>query len=232
MHVQGFDALLASLDVRGIRESHLHSMLQKVEMSFKETVRRNTLHAKAERDNRKTAKTESVEIAPLPDSIISTDSPSSIVCGPDSYMLETSTSFSVELGRNETEKQDAWKRYQDYEKWMWKECVKPVVLCALKYGKKSCKQMFGVCDCCLDVYFFEDRRCPSCQRTFDTAKSKLIFSEHMVQCSNVQQKMDCDCSLYVSVSSPVRIRLLKVLLALVEVSVVGNQLLVFVFFFH
>ncbi|KAK1566908.1 hypothetical protein Q3G72_005921 [Acer saccharum] len=188
---EGFDALLASLDVRGIRESHLHSMLQKVEMSFKETVRRNTLHAKAERDNRKTAKTESVEIAPLPDSSISTDSPRSIVCGPDSYMLETSTSFSVELGRNETERQDAWKRYQDYEKWMWKECVKPVVLCALKYGKKRCKQMLGVCDCCLDVYFSEDRRCPSCQRTFDTAK----------------------------ISSPVRIRLLKVLLALVEISV-------------
>ncbi|KAK3184068.1 hypothetical protein Dsin_031354 [Dipteronia sinensis] len=188
---EGFDALLASLDVRGIRESHLHSMLQKVEMSFKETVRRNTLHAKAERDNRKTAKTESLEIAPLPDSSISTDSPSNTVCGPDSYMLETSTSFSIELGRNETERQNAWKRYQDYEKWMWKECVKPFVLCALKYGKKRYKQLFGVCDCCLDVYFFEDRRCPSCQRIFDTAK---IFS-------------------------PVRIRLLKVLLALVEVSV-------------
>ncbi|CAA7017472.1 unnamed protein product [Microthlaspi erraticum] len=37
----GFDCLVKSLDVRGVRESHLHFMLLKVEASFKEAVRRN-----------------------------------------------------------------------------------------------------------------------------------------------------------------------------------------------
>ncbi|KAL5793714.1 hypothetical protein ACOSP7_002308 [Xanthoceras sorbifolium] len=215
---EGFDALLASLDVRGIRESHLYSMLQKVEMSFKETVRRNMQHPKAERVNLKTAKKESIEIAPLPDYTVGTDSPSTTMCGPDSDMSKTSTSFSIEMGRNETERTNALKRYQDYEKWMWKECVNSLVLCALKYGKKRSKQLLCVCDCCRDIYFFEDNHCSSCHRTFDTAKVKLNFSEHVVQCE-VKQKMGPDCSLYVSVSSPLRIRLLKELLALVEVSI-------------
>ena len=34
---EGSDAPLASLDVRGIKESHLHMMLQRIEISFKES---------------------------------------------------------------------------------------------------------------------------------------------------------------------------------------------------
>ncbi|KAK6134925.1 hypothetical protein DH2020_031345 [Rehmannia glutinosa] len=39
----GFDALLSSLDVRGIRECHLHSMLRNIGASFRETARKNLL---------------------------------------------------------------------------------------------------------------------------------------------------------------------------------------------
>ena len=64
--MQGFDALLSSLDVRGIRESHLHVMLEKIEMSFKEAVRRNKLHLN-KRQNGGTIKTEADEMASGPD---------------------------------------------------------------------------------------------------------------------------------------------------------------------
>ena len=74
-------------------------------------------------------------------------------------MLETSTSFVVELGSNESEKSDALKRYHDFEKWMWKEWFNSLVLCAMKYGKKSCAQLLGTCDYCHDIFSFEDNHC-------------------------------------------------------------------------
>lgn len=52
--VQGFDALLASLDPRGVRESHLHSMLQKIEIPFKDTVRRSMVNVNAHRKSKET----------------------------------------------------------------------------------------------------------------------------------------------------------------------------------
>lgn len=208
--LQGFDALLASLDVRGLRESHLHSMLQMIEMSFKETVRRNLRHVIIEAQNQETVKAEPIERASCPD-YTGTDNPSSIVCGSDSEISETSACFSIELG-----KKDALKRYQDYERWMWKECVNSSILRAMKYGKKRCKQVLGVCDYCHDIYFFEDSHCPSCHRTFDTSKRYLNFSEHIAQCEG-KPKMNPAWFSYASFSSPPRIRLLKVLLALFEV---------------
>lgn len=212
---QSFDALLASLDVRGLRESHLHSVLQMIEMSFKETVRRNLQHVTTEVQNQETVKAEVIERASCPD-YTGTDNPRSIVCDSDSEISDTSTSFSIELGRDDVLRNDALKRYQDYERWMWKECVNSSILCAMEYGKKRCKQVLGVCDYCHDLYFFEDSHCPSCHKTFDTSKRYLNFSEHVAQCQG-KPKMNpgwCSCT---SFSSPLRIRLLKVLLALFEV---------------
>lgn len=212
---QSFDALLASLDVRGLRESHLHSVLQMIEMSFKETVRRNLQHVTTEVQNQETVKAEVIERASCPD-YTGTDNPSSIVCDSDSEISDTSTSFSIELGRDDILRNDALKRYQDYERWMWKECVNSSILCAMEYGKKRCKQVLGVCDYCHDLYFFEDSHCPSCHKAFDASKRYLNFSEHVAQCQG-KPKMNPAWSSSTSFSSPLRIRLLKVLLALFEV---------------
>ncbi|KAI5421763.1 hypothetical protein KIW84_045263 [Lathyrus oleraceus] len=62
---EGSDAPLASLDVRGIKESHLHMMLQRIEISFKESIRRNVQN-EVKRQNGDTVeklKIEVVEIA-------------------------------------------------------------------------------------------------------------------------------------------------------------------------
>lgn len=58
------------------------------------------------------------------------------VCMVDLNTSVASTSFTVQLGRNEVENKDAYTRYWDFEKWMRKECLNSSVSCATKFGKK------------------------------------------------------------------------------------------------
>lgn len=211
---EGFDALLSFLDVRGIRESLLHAMLLKIEMSFKEAVARNKLHVN-ERQKGDTAKEKANEMASGLDWSVYSESPSSILCGSDSDMSETS-SFSIELGRDENEKNNALKRYQDFEKWMWKECFSSLTFSVMKDGERMCKELLGVCDSCFNVYFVKDNHCPSCHTTYIASES--AFSEHVAQCAQKMQ-MGAELALDGSVFSPLRIRLIKLQLALLEVSI-------------
>ncbi|XP_048328593.1 homeobox-DDT domain protein RLT2 isoform X2 [Ziziphus jujuba] len=215
---EGFDALLASLDVRGIRESQLHTMLQKIGVSFKKIVKKSMLHDNVGRECEHNVKKETVEMTLHPDFSIGNDSPSSTVCLADSDMLETSTSFVIELGRNEIEKNSALKRYQDLEKWIWKECFSSSMICAIKDGKKRCKQLLNICDYCSSIYSSEDNHCPSCHRIYATSESGFNFSEHLAQCKR-KLKLEEHCALHGSSFVPQRIRMLKMLLSLVEVSV-------------
>uniref|UniRef100_A0A5B7A597 Homeobox-DDT domain protein RLT2 n=1 Tax=Davidia involucrata TaxID=16924 RepID=A0A5B7A597_DAVIN len=220
---EGFDALLASLDVHGVRESHLHSMLQSIEVSFKETVRRNFPYSITCGKIGDTVKTEVTEMTLNPDCNASIDSPTSTICVSNPDIPDPSSSFAIGLGRNDAEKSDALRRYQDLEKWMWEECFNSSILCAVKYGKKRCKQLSDICVYCRELYFFEDNHCPSCHRTFRTSFSCLNFSEHVAQCEE-KLKGDPDWTLLGLDSPPLRIRLLKAQLALIEVSVPGEAL--------
>uniref|UniRef100_A0A2P2M0N7 Homeobox-DDT domain protein RLT1 isoform X3 n=1 Tax=Rhizophora mucronata TaxID=61149 RepID=A0A2P2M0N7_RHIMU len=203
---EAFDTLLASLDTRGIRESHLSIMLQKIETSFKENVRRNFWSEKNLSQGRTTVENEPAEI----------DSPSSMVCGSNSEALETSL-FRIELGRTEVERKGALKRYQDFQKWMWKECLNSIILSAMKYEKKRSPQLLVTCDFCLASYSSEDTHCPSCHQTFNTAQKNFYLSEHKNQC---EEKRRCSGNVNICDSSlPLGIRLLKALLALIEVCV-------------
>lgn len=213
--MQGFDGLLASLDARGYRESHLQTMLQKTEILFKETVRRNILHSNQGRHMKDPAKIEAVEMPAVHDDSVGMDSPTSSVCVADSDMSESSITFSIELGKNETEKTGALNRYQDLERWIWKECVGSSILCANKNGKKRCPQLVDICNSCHGIFYFEENHCHSCHRTF--CKGDINFPPHVVLCKE-KLKWNSDCSLRGSTSSPLRIRLLKVLLALTEVT--------------
>lgn len=215
--MQGVDALLACLDVRGIRESQLHTMLQKVEISFKKNVKQNMLAVKVGRKNEDSFKKEPIEMTPQPDCSIGNDSPSSSVIHAESDMPETSTTFVIELGRNEIEKKGALNRYQDLEKWIWKECFSSSMLCAIKDGKKRCRQLLDVCDICRRIYTFEDNHCPSCHRTYGASENTFSFSEHVAECK-IKLKLDQHCTLNGSCSIPLRVRMLKLLLALIEVT--------------
>ncbi|XP_010260331.1 PREDICTED: homeobox-DDT domain protein RLT2 isoform X2 [Nelumbo nucifera] len=216
-----FDALMTSLDTRGIRESHLHSMLQKIEISFKVTARRNSCRTNIGDPSGVVVKIEASGMGPTSDCTVGINSPTSILCSSSSETSEQASSFKIQLGRSEPEKNDALKRYQDFQKWMWKECFTPSTLSAMKYGKKRCAQLFGTCDSCQDYYFFEDNHCPSCHRTFGKLSNSLNlkFSEHVVQCEE-NQKVDPDWnSHYIDSYLPLRTRLVKAMLVLVEVSV-------------
>ncbi|KAL9452464.1 hypothetical protein AB3S75_008284 [Citrus x aurantiifolia] len=212
--VEAFDALLSSLDARGTRESHLRIMLQKIETSFKDKVRRNLQGIDTVGQSRTAIKNEAAEMDVDPD-FASSDSPSSTVCGLNSDTLETSSSFRIELGRNEIEKKAALERFQDFQWWMWRECFNSLSLCASKNEKTRCRQLLVICDVCLDSYLCDDAHCSSCHRTFAAVDKSSKFSEHFIQCEEKTKLGLRD--IHVSDSSlPLGIRLLKPLSAVIE----------------
>lgn len=194
---------MASLDVRGVRESQLLSMLQTIERSFRETVRKNSRTTSCG----KTDKAIKTEVSGMDcDHGASVDSPRINLCTLNSDMSESSSSFVIGLGRNETE-EDALKRYQDFKKWMWEECFNSFVLRAMKHGKASRKS-----------YHFEDNHCP-CQRMLDVSTFNLNFSEHVAQCEE-KLKRETECSSHnMNSLPPLRVRLLQAQLSLIEVEI-------------
>lgn len=208
--MQVFDALLAALDARGVRESFLHSMLHKIEASFKETLRN------AKKKVEHCVKGEVLETVSGPDGSIVDDSPRSTVCAADSDVSETSTSFSIELGRNQSENIGALRRYEDFEKWMWKECSSSSLLCATKHGEKRSPSLLVACNRCHEIYLLENDYCPSCGGVEITSKSDSFFTRDAAKYQN-KPKIVSNTTWHKSLCSPVRIRLLKVKLALIEV---------------
>ncbi|XP_054800756.1 homeobox-DDT domain protein RLT1 isoform X3 [Prosopis cineraria] len=210
---EDFDVLSTSLDSRGIRESHLRLMLQKIENSFKENVRKN---AQFKKIATKSIKNEADDVELVPECRAGSDSSSSTLCGLNSDSTsETSSSFKIELGKVESEKKAAVIKYQDIQKWMWKECYNSSTLYSMKYGQRRCKPLLEICDMCLNPYFFEDSHCNSCHHTFAT-NNGFNFSKHAFQC---REKLDTKGVCIWDSSLPLRIRLLKALLACIEASV-------------
>ncbi|KAJ8532126.1 hypothetical protein K7X08_012049 [Anisodus acutangulus] len=206
-----FNALMASLDVRGTRESHLHSMLQNIEATFKETARR---HKYTEGKLGNSVKEDTSETVPSNDCCSNTGSSKSTICISNCETPEPSTSFLIGLGSNKMENTDALRRYADLEKWMWEEGVNSQFLCARKYGRMRCEKLISVCNNCHDTYFLEDNHCPCCHRTFSPAKSSY-FMEHVAQCKEKLEDRFWPLCILDS-SPPLRIRLLKAQLASVE----------------
>lgn len=198
---EAFDCLLASLDTRGVRESHLHIMLQKIEGPFKGRARQNM----------------SCGASSNPTSGASADSPGSAIYGVSSDSWETSSSFKIELGRNEEEKKNALQRYQGFQIWMWKECLSSSILCAMRYGKKRCLPLLGICGHCLDSYHSEEGICPSCNKMSCEVDMNGKFLEQAMD-SMDNLKIDYN-NLVVSNACPVRVRLMKAVLSFTEVCV-------------
>ncbi|KAG2318889.1 hypothetical protein Bca4012_054861 [Brassica carinata] len=158
---EAFDTLVASLDMRGIRESHLRIMLQKIEATFKENA----------------CKAKSVVNHSPADSV----SPSSAISGSNSDSMETSTSIRVELGRNDREKGSLSKRFHDFQRWVWTESYSSLPSCARKYGKKRC-ELLATCEVCVASYLSEYTHCTSCQQRLnmvDSSDRKILSSSLM-----------------------------------------------------
>uniref|UniRef100_A0A1J3GF28 Homeobox protein ceh-5 n=1 Tax=Noccaea caerulescens TaxID=107243 RepID=A0A1J3GF28_NOCCA len=196
---EAFDTLVASLDMRGIRESHLRIMLQKIEGSFKEYACKNLILAR-----NPFVKEKSVVNHSPADSV----SPSSAVSGSNSDSMETSTSIRVELGRNETEKENISKRFHDFQRWMWTETYSSLLSCARKYGKKR-SELLATCEVCVASYLSEHTHCSSCHQRLDmvdSSKRKVLDSS------------------FTASPLPFGVRLLKALLVFLEASVPDEAL--------
>ncbi|KAI3744917.1 hypothetical protein L1987_58015 [Smallanthus sonchifolius] len=200
---ESFNGLLSSLDVRGNREANLHSMLQRVEAHFKESINKTRVNISG--------------VGPMDSS-----SPSSSLSIPNANVSEFSSSFAIELGRSGNEMVNALKRYEDFEKWMWGECLN---LRAMKFGNTRYEHLLRICDNCRDLSLFEDDRCSSCHKLFDTFFStESPFSNHI---SQFKETLKRDSDLYFhnrDSGHPVRFRLLKAQLALIEASIPSEAL--------
>ncbi|XP_076913172.1 homeobox-DDT domain protein RLT2-like [Bidens hawaiensis] len=195
---ESFNDLLASLDVRGNREANLHSMLQRIESRFKDSINKTRAN---------------VSGAGTADS----NSPSSSLSVPNTNVSEFSSSFTIELGTSGKEIANALKRCEDFEKWMWGECFN---LRAMTFGNTRCEHILRICDNCRDLSRLEDDPCFSCHKLFETCfNNYLPFSNHI---SRFKEKLKWDSDLYFhnrDSGRPVRFRLLKAQLALIEASI-------------
>ncbi|KAG7612214.1 Homeobox domain [Arabidopsis suecica] len=190
---EAFDYLVKLLDVRGVRESHLHFMLLKIEASFKEALRRN---------------------------VAANPGVCSISSSLDSDTAEISTTFKIELGdSNAVERCSVLQRFHSFEKWMWDSMLHPSALSAFKYGAKQSSPLFRICRICAELHFVGDICCPSCgQMHAGPDVGELCFAEQVAQLGDNLRRGDTGFILRSSILSPLRIRLLKVQLALVEAS--------------
>ncbi|CAH2034180.1 unnamed protein product [Thlaspi arvense] len=196
---EAFDTLVASLDMRGIRESHLRIMLQKIEGSFKENACKNINLSRNSLSEEKSALNHSPT-----DSV----SPSSAISGSNSDSMETSTSIRVELGRNDREKGNISKRFHDFQRWMWSVTYSSLPSCARKYGIKRC-ELLATCEACAASYLSEYTHCTSCHQRLDMVGS----SERKI----------LDSGLTAS-PIPFGVRLLKALLVFLEASIPDEAL--------
>ncbi|TVU35568.1 hypothetical protein EJB05_17466, partial [Eragrostis curvula] len=96
MKVQAFDSLVSSLDTRGSREAQLHSMLQMIEATFKEAVKRSAATEQSSGRNMKNGATDMIRA----NFCSEFGSPSNVSESAKVY----SDCFKIELGRNDFEK--------------------------------------------------------------------------------------------------------------------------------
>ncbi|XP_057792425.1 homeobox-DDT domain protein RLT2 isoform X2 [Salvia miltiorrhiza] len=211
---EGFDALLSSLDVRGTRESHLHSVLQSIGPTFKETARKKSSCLLSGGHDLVDVKKE-VKL----DSCFRIYSPKGLSyasCSPGPSMP-----LAANLVNNGAEENDINQRYKDFE-WIWKECFASNVFRALKHGSLRQPQLLEICNCCHVLFSWEENHCPFCHRTYSTSKETLNFAEHVAKC-RMNQSEEFDDIVF-DISLPPRIVLLKVQLATIEASIPSDAL--------
>lgn len=190
----------------------MHSMLQRIESDFKEAINKKRVRV-------------GVRVG------VDSSSPISTLSITNTNISEFSSSFSIELGQSGKEITNALKRYQEFEKWMWGECLN---LRAMKFGNARCQHVVGICDNCRDLSFFEgSNRCFSCGKICDIfIGSNFAFSKCI---SEFKEKLKGNSGFYFlnrESGRPVRFRLVKAQLALIEVRErTTTYILLFTFFF-
>ncbi|KAG8055907.1 hypothetical protein GUJ93_ZPchr0001g29646 [Zizania palustris] len=212
---EAFDSLVASLDTRGSREAHLHSMLQRIEPTVREAIKRRKSAVIEQSAGRylKNGATEMIRASYRSEF----GSPSSSLSGVASDNATAhSDSFKIELGRNDVEKTAISKRADGFLRWMWREFNDHQLTCALKYGNSRCSELIHSCNHCYQICLPEERHCSSCHKTF---KSICNFSDHSSQCEE-KRRTDHNWKMQnADYSVPIGMRMLKLQLSNIEASI-------------
>lgn len=205
---------MSCLDIRGIREYHLHSMLKRIEISFREAVKENLSCSFRDEHARNQVNKGIVGRRPMLDTCFSEDNHSNI---PLSYLIPpySSVPFSCELKKNVIEETELIDRYKDVEMWMQEECVGSSRLNAFNSGKLRCKPLLEICKSCHDLFTCDDNHCQSCHVTYSASEKMLNFPEHVTQCN--RKLSEEPGRVIVNLSLSPRVRLLKAILATIEV---------------
>lgn len=191
-------------------------MLQHSQTSFKENLRRNLQPFGIAGDTGNSIENQATEMGYCSGYLAGRRSPNSAAHDSHTDMSETSLSFRIDVGKNEIEKINAYKRYLVLESWVWKECINSKNLNAMTNGRKGYTPLLGICEFCFDTFIFEENRCPSCQMTFGTKGERLNYSGSLDQCDE-KQKVNPSKLIASDSSFPLQIRLIKALLSFIEV---------------
>ncbi|XP_062217174.1 homeobox-DDT domain protein RLT2-like isoform X4 [Phragmites australis] len=214
---EAFDSLVASLDTRGSREAQLHSMLQMIDPSFKEAIKRSVAIEQSAGRNINEA-TDMIRASFHSEFGSPSSTPFSVA---SNSATAYSDSFRIELGHNDFEEAAISKRADGFLKWMWREYYNQELTCAMKYSKKRCSELMHSCNFCYQIYLAEERHCSSCHKTF---KSIHSFSEHTAQCEE-KRRTDPNWKMQIAdYSVPIGMRLLKLQLASIEASIPSEAL--------
>lgn len=214
---EDFNALLSSLDVRGIRECHLHSMLLKVESSFKATARTNLSRATSVKHVSDGVNKEVLQIRPKLDCCPIMDSSKNFEFASYSNSPGNELLFPNEFVKNRKDENDMIESYNNFEKWMMNECLNSKLLAAHRYGRLRRQQLSDICKDCHELFSCDDTQCPSCHRTCSVSERTFDFLEHVTDCK--RKPSEGFGRVLHKLSFPLQIRLLKALLATIEASI-------------
>ncbi|XP_073061093.1 homeobox-DDT domain protein RLT2-like isoform X2 [Primulina eburnea] len=214
---EDFNALLSSLDVRGTRECHLHSMLLKVESSFKATARTNLSRATSVKHVSDEVDEEILQMRPKLDCYPSTDSSKRFEFASYSNSPGNELQFPIEFGKNREKENDMIESYYDFEKWMMDGCLNSKLLAAHRYGRLRRQQLSDICKHCHELFSCDDTQCPSCHGTCSVSERTFDFLEHITDCK--RKPIEGFGRVLHKLSFPLQIRLLKALLTTIEASI-------------
>ncbi|KAJ7521596.1 hypothetical protein O6H91_19G060800 [Diphasiastrum complanatum] len=227
---EAFDSLMSSLDTRGIREFHLHTVLKKLKGTLRQGMRSSSSNTQPTPFSRSIIKSKGAAMQALLsehgkcsiDSRLMTvtkmdDSPPSGISGPGNDMLDSPGAIQVELSHTAGEKQRALDRHRDMERWLWIQCFRAdSSVRAIRFGERREADLLNSCDTCHDLYWQKEKHCPCCHITADIYKREKKFRQHVRECEEQMRRKDLGWKMHgpTKVLPPRTQLLMKILLSI------------------
>lgn len=237
---EAFSALMANLDTRGIREAHLHGVLQKLESLIRQGMRRFASTARPER--RLLVNESEVTVA---DSISGRSSSNGVASTfhagyteedgssgdgtvlPESEISRNKGAIQIQSGNIQAERQHVLDRYKEFDKWLWsRQTPELSSLVAVRLRKNRSCELLAKCETCHDLYWPQEKHCSSCHATFEvSAKADAKFTQHVNECEKKRVERGANWKLQGPLKLlPSRVQHLKAQILSVEAAIPAEAL--------